>query len=122
MQFSRFSLVGASAALAYVVIATGLLNAFGLAPWWASTLSFFTCVPLAYAAQRRIAFRSRRAHTSAFPRYLATQVANMIVAAVSSEALSRLGFLPVTFVFVAAGGFAVLVSYFLLSRWAFSTP
>jgi putative flippase GtrA len=119
-QFSRFSLVGASVACIYVAAASSFRSLMALPEWWASILACLLCIPVAYMAQRRIAFRSNRAHATALPRYVATQALNLVVAAAASGALGRIGYLPPLVVFSLAGAVAVIASYVLLSRWAFS--
>ena len=43
--------------------------------------------PPAYLFQRRLAFRSRRSHISAFPRYCGIQAASVAVSALASEGI-----------------------------------
>lgn len=119
MQFSRFVLVGVASAAVYVGIANALVAALAWPAWLASTVAYLICIPPAYLLQRRLAFRSRRAHLAAFPRYCGTQAASLVISALASEGLSRIPGLPAGLVFALAAGAAVLFNYAVLSRWTF---
>jgi len=121
MQFSRFVLVGVASAIVYVVIANALLSTFAWSVWLASTVAYLICIPPAYVFQRRLAFRSRRSHISAFPRYCGTQAASIAISALASEGISRIPGLPASMVFALAAAAAVLFNYTVLSRWTFAS-
>ncbi|WP_112661803.1 GtrA family protein [Microvirga flavescens] len=117
-QFSRFTLIGLAAALAYVVIAT-CFGRLGMAAWLASGLSYVICIPFAYLAQKKLAFRSARAHASAFPRYCAVQMVNTVLSSALAAAFARVPEIPGFIVFGVSAALVVGANYIFLSRWAF---
>ncbi|MGO4706733.1 GtrA family protein [Microvirga sp. 2MCAF38] len=118
-QFSRYTMIGASAAAAYVVIATVLGSFFSLDLWVSSAVAYVTCIPFAYLGQKKLAFKSDRPHSFAFPRYCGVQITNTIVSSALSAVFSRIPDLPAFVVFAVSGAMVVGANYVFLSRWAF---
>lgn len=113
-----FLLVGGSAALLYIAFATLLEVHAGLARPWASAIAYGSMIPVAYMAQKTLAFRSTARHATAFPRYLATQLVALATASLVSGAF--LG-LPPPLVYFIAGLCAAVVSFLMLKFWGFAS-
>ena len=113
-EIALFLLVGGTAALLYILIATLLETLVGLTRPWASAVAYGLMVPPAYAAQKRFTFRSSASHSRAFPSYLLTQFVALGVASVVS---SQLGRLPPPLAYGIAGICAAIVSFVLLKFW-----
>ncbi len=76
-------------------------------------------VPPVYLAQRRVTFRSARAHAAAFPRYVATQLAGNAVAVVLSEVFATAVLARPWIAFAAVALVVAVVNFALLKLWAF---
>lgn len=118
LRFVRFLAVGGLGAVAYVLFSY-LLTLAGTRPWIASVVVYSCLIPIVYVAHRRFVFESERAHTTAFPRYVAIQLLSLSLSVVVPWAFEAYGIHPViAFLSVAIG--AALTSYVLQSRWAFA--
>jgi len=114
---AAFLLVGASASVCYIMIAK-LLNWGGLTPTAASAVSYLLCIPLAYAGQRRITFRSSRRHHIAMVRYIATQGLGLTIATATVHFTASAG-LPALLAFVLADVVASAQTYLLQKHWVY---
>jgi putative flippase GtrA len=116
-EVALFLLVGGSAALLYIALATLLELYFGLARTWASAFAYGSTIPIAYSAQKKLTFRSSVSHATAFPRYLATQLVALVTTSIVSGKLAEL---PPPLAYGIAGACAAIVSFLLLKFWGFS--
>jgi putative flippase GtrA len=116
-----FVIIGGTCAALYTLLCIVLTQAAQWPIWAASMFAYAVCVPANYLCQKVLAFQSERAHAVALPRYLATHIGNVVLAAVLSEVLSRIPGLPPTGVFLATAVLVSVTSYVLLDRWAFAT-
>jgi len=114
---AAFVLIGASASLGYIVIAK-LLTWGGLTPTAASAVSYLLCIPLAYAGQRRITFRSSRRHHIAMVRYIVTQVLGLAIATTTVHLASSAG-VPALLAFALADLLASVQTYTLQKHWVY---
>jgi len=114
---AAFLLVGASASVCYIMIAK-LLNWGGLTPTAASAVSYLLCIPLAYAGQRRITFRSSRRHHIAMVRYIATQGLGLTIATATVHFTASAG-LPALLAFFLADVVASAQTYVLQKHWVY---
>lgn len=115
----RFLAVGGAAAGLYVALSTALVE---LAHWRAgvaSIIAYGVCIPAAYAGQKLFAFASPRAHRIALPRYIALQLAGLILAAALAEGLSGVAGVPPVVSFLVAAGAVAAFNYLVMSRWVF---
>ena len=115
----RFTVVGGGAAGFYFALSYLFVRA-GLAPFAGSAIGYIIAFFCAYLAQRRWTFGGTHAHSEAFPRYLAAQLACAVLAgAVAHFAVFELGAAPAV---MAALSTLVssIVSYVLSSRWVFA--
>lgn len=116
-----FLLIGACAALGYV--ATSSLVAglpLGLPRWAVSALCYGAFIAPVYLLHRRYSFKSDAPHESAFPRYLAVQIAGLGIAAVFSYlAYGVLGLpnLPAAMLVIALTSG---LNFLVLRHWAFA--
>ena len=77
----RFLVIGGGFSLAYAVVTALLINRVGTAPFATSVIVYVICIPLAFRAQKRFAFRAKTLRNSAFYIYAATQVAGIALVA-----------------------------------------
>ena len=114
----RFLAVGGSCAALYFLIWLALAG-LGASPFVATVVAYFICFWIGYAAQRQIAFRSKRRHSIAMVRYwighLCGAIAVSVVTAVASTTLD----LPAPVAAAIATVFGGIASYFISSRWVF---
>lgn len=108
--------VGGAAALAYVVVAS-LFVAAGFTPWLVSVLCYAAFVPVVYLTQKRLAFRSSAPHAAAFPRYAATQMLGVALAAALPYATAAA--VPPAAGFLAVAVLVAAANFVLLRWWAF---
>ena len=116
---AAFLLVGASGALAYVLLSS-LLEHYGLSPTLASVASYLICIPIVYLAQRKIAFRSDAPHRAALPKYVAAQLLGVALAAVLPGAMMAQFNAPAPLAFAAVAATIAVTNFLLLRFWAFS--
>lgn len=119
-ELLAFVIVGSISALLYVALNVVFAIGFGMRPGLAIMLTLALLMPPTYLAQRGLAFRSRRPHRAAFPRYVATQAIGNLV----GIAIAELG-APLVSAFPWAAFTAVAVviagtNYFLLKLWTFA--
>lgn len=117
----RFLAVGGTVALVYSVVTAALIAWAGAPPVLTGALLWLACIPLAFHAQRRFAFGADRTRRMAFPIYLATQLASlMLVSGVSAVFVTRV-FLTDTLIYLAATAAAAVLS-FLIARFVTFAP
>lgn len=82
----RFLAVGGGFSLFYAVASAVLINATGIAPLIISVVLYALCIPLAYLAQKYLAFRAKTLRDHAFWMYLGTQLASIaLVSAITTR-------------------------------------
>lgn len=116
MVFVRFVLVGGSFSLGYAVITAGLIRFAAAPPLPTSVVVYLLCIPAAFWAQRRIAFRADRQAKGALWIYAATQIGSLaVISAITTRFVTRV-FWADTLLFVATAGMAAVAS-FLICRY-----
>lgn len=116
-----FLLVGGGGALAFTVLSTLMADAVTMVPRWLTiSVCYLMFLGPVYLLHRRFSFRSGAAHRRAAPRYVAVQLASVVVvAALSFVLIERLG-LPTLPAIVAVLGLTALVNFVVLRLWAFA--
>ena len=120
-SFNWFLVIGAGSSAIYIVLSS-VLHYFSIPAWQASVVSFSICIPLAYIAQKTLAFRSNSPHKRAFPRYIAVQAIGLCLSALMPHLLvtKNLSY-PLTIgVFVLVAGSTSLVSFLVHQRWTYA--
>jgi putative flippase GtrA len=116
-----FLLIGAGAAVGFVIWSSAAIWALPDAPrWLVSAVCYAVFVGPVYLLHRRYSFNSDAPHGHALPRYVAVQLAGLALASVFSFVAYGVLGLP-TF----AAGLLVIaltsgVNFLVLRRWAFS--
>lgn len=116
MAFVRFVLVGGSFSLGYALITAALIGFAAAPPLPTSVLVYLLCIPAAFWAQRRIAFRADRQAKGAIWIYTATQIGSLaVVSAITTRFVTRV-FWQDTLLFLLTAGTAAVAS-FLICRY-----
>ncbi len=111
--FLRFLIVGGSFSLGYAVVTAALIRFAQAPPLPTSVIVYLICIPLAFWAQKKIAFRADQTGRSAMLIYGATQVASLaIVSTVTSRFVTRNFFFD-TALFLVTAGIAAVASYLI---------
>lgn len=111
--FARFAFVGGSFALGYAVLTAALIRFAQAPPLITSIIVYLICIPLAFLAQKRFAFRASDTGRAAIFGYAATQVASLtVVSGITSRFVTR-NFLIDTGLFVVTAGSAAVASYLI---------
>lgn len=119
--FLRFLIVGGSFSLGYAVVTAALIRFAQAPPLPTSVIVYLICIPLAFWAQKKIAFRADQTGRSAMLIYGATQVASLaIVSTVTSRFVTRNFFFD-TALFLVTAGIAAVASY-LICRYIIFRP
>ncbi|WP_322890924.1 MULTISPECIES: GtrA family protein [unclassified Yoonia] len=116
MAFVRFVLVGGSFSLGYALITAGLIRFAAAPPLPTSVVVYLLCIPAAFWAQRRIAFRADQQAKGAIWIYTATQIGSLaVVSAITTRFVTRV-FWQDTLLFLLTAGTAAVAS-FLICRY-----
>jgi putative flippase GtrA len=119
--FLRFLMVGGSFSLGYAVVTAALIRFAQAPPLATSVIVYLVCIPLAFWAQKKIAFRAHTTGRSAMLIYGATQVASLaVVSTVTSRFVTR-NFVYDTALFLVTAGIAAVAS-FLICRYIIFRP
>lgn len=111
--FVRFLVVGGSFSLGYAVITAALIGFADAPPLPTSVVIYLLCIPAAFWAQKRIAFRADQSGRGAMLIYAATQVASIaVVSAITSRFVTKV-FVIDTGLFLVTAGTAAVVSYLI---------
>ena len=98
-----------------------LINRVGTAPFATSVVVYVLCIPLAFRAQKRFAFRAQNLRKSAFYIYAATQAAAIVlVALVTTRFVTYDLFWDTVVMGVTVGASAIL--NFLVGRFVTFRP
>jgi putative flippase GtrA len=113
-----FLTVGGANGLCYLVFAS-VLHFLGLSPTLSSAVAYAVSIPTGYLGQRLYTFRSARPHSVASIRYVAAQLAGLLVTtAATFIGSAALGF-PALLTFFVAAMPAVWASYLIQRFWVF---
>lgn len=119
--FPRFLAVGGSFSLGYAVVTSALIRFAAAPPLPTSVIVYLICIPLAFWAQKKIAFRADQTGRSAMFIYGATQVASLaVVSTITSRFVTRV-FIYDTLIFLVTAAAAAVVSY-LICRYIIFRP
>ena len=106
--FLRFALVGGGFSLGYALITTTLINFAATPPLPTSVVIYVSCIPLAFIAQRRFAFRDGADNGFGLPIYAGTQVICLaFVSVITSRFVSYVFWIDMLLYLVTAGVAAV---------------
>ena len=121
LAFLRFLAVGGSFSLGSAVITSALIR-FASAPSLpTSVMVYLICIPLAFLAQKKFAFRANQTGKSAMLIYAGTQIASLaVVSTITSRFVTR-HFLTDTLIFLVTAGAAAVISY-LICRFIIFRP
>jgi putative flippase GtrA len=118
LKFVRFTAVGLSSALLYVLLVSALLW-FGSGPLvLIHCIAYALSIPYSYLAQRGFTFRSDRLHTIAFPRFLLTNALSFVLST-GIIALSAALDIPTATAVAAAVVVAPSINYLCMNGWVF---
>ncbi len=116
MAFVRFALVGGSFSLGYALITAALIRFAAAPPLPTSVVVYLLCIPTAFWAQRRIAFRADQQARGAIWIYTATQIGSLaVVSAITTRYVTKVFWLDTLLFLVTAG--AAAVASFLICRY-----
>lgn len=119
--FFRFLIVGGSFSLIYSLVTAALIGFANTPPLPTIIIVYLFCIPAAFWAQRKIAFRSERSGTSAMLSYGATQLGTLSLVAVITSRFVTKNFYLDTALFLVTSGSAAVVS-FLICRYIIFRP
>ena len=116
-----FLVIGASGAMAFVVLSTAMiwLNT-GFADWSVNTACYAALIVPVYLMHRRYSFQSDASHWQALPRYMAVQGMALALAAVFSYVIHGALALPTVFSSMLVIALTSGVNFVVLRSWAFA--
>ena len=114
-----FILVGGSAALLYLVLATLLFKFLKTPEWLASAIAWTLCIIPAYYGQKILTFASKSNHIIAFPRYLISQIIAIILSTILSFFLSHFTKIHHIAIFIIVILVVIIASYLFQLFWVF---
>ncbi len=121
MSFVRFLAVGGSFSLGYAIVTAGLIRFADAPPLITSVIVYLLCIPAAFWAQKKIAFRADQTGKSAMLIYGATQVASLAVVSTITSRFVTKNFVFDTVIFLVTAGAAAVISY-LICRYVIFRP
>ena len=119
-ELAIFLVVGGTSALAYTALGVLFTSGIGLRPSLAVLLSLALVLPPTYLAQKRLTFRSNRAHGSALFRYASTQAISNGVAVLGAELFADAIRAQPWLAFITIAVLVACLNYTLLKTWAFA--
>lgn len=120
--FARFAMVGGSFSLGYAILTAGLIRFVDAPPLPTSIIVYLICIPLAFYAQKKFAFRAEGAGRNAMLIYTGTQVASLAVVSTITSRFVTKNFVLDTGLFVVTAGTAAVASYLICRFVIFRTP
>ena len=111
--FLRFAVVGGSFSLGYAVLVAGLIRFADAPPLITSITIYLICIPLAFFAQKKFAFRSNQTGRFAMFVYATTQIASLAVVSTITSRFVTKNFLFDTGLFLITAGSAAVASYLI---------
>ena len=121
-SFLRFLAVGGSFSLGYSVMTAALIRFAGAPPFATSVIVYLLCIPAAFWAQKKIAFRADQTGCAAMLIYAATQVASLAIVSTVTTRLLTMNFLIDTLILLVTAGSAAVISYLICRFIIFRTP
>ncbi|MDX8349860.1 GtrA family protein [Cognatiyoonia sp. IB215446] len=119
--FLRFLAVGGSFSLGYAFVTAGLISLADAPPLLTSVLVYLICIPLAFWAQKNVAFRADQTGRFAMLIYAGTQVASLAVVSTITSRFVTKDFWIDTAIFLVTAGSAAVIS-FLICRYIIFRP
>ncbi len=120
-RFLRFLAVGGSISFGYAIITAGLIRFADAPPLPTSVIIYLICIPIAFLAQKKIAFRADQTDRSAMLIYAATQLGSLAVVSTIISRFVTKNFFFDTALFLVTAGTAAIVSY-LICRYVIFRP
>lgn len=111
--FLRFATVGGSFSLGYATTVAGLIRFADAPPLVTSIAVYLVCIPLAFLAQKKFAFRSDQTGRSAVFIYVATQLTSLVVVSNITSRFVAKNFFFDTGLFLLTAGSAAVASYMI---------
>lgn len=115
----RFLVVGGSFSLVYSVTTALLVGLAGAPALATSILVYAACVPLAFAAQKRVTFRNAETRRWGFLAYAGVQVASVAAVSVVTTRFVTGDFVRDTLIFLVTSGAAAVLSYAVTNAVSF---
>lgn len=119
--FVRFLLVGGAFSFGYSLTNALLIGKAGLPPFATTVGLYLLCIPLAYLAQKRIAFRVRTGSPRRFAVYAGTQLFCLAAIALITTRFVTRNVIIDTGIFLVTVGSAALLS-FLIGKFVVFRP
>lgn len=119
--FLRFLAVGGSFSFGYAIVTAALIRFADAPPLLTSVVVYLLCIPAAFWAQKKIAFRADQTGKSAMFIYAATQVASLAVVSTITSRFVTKNFAVDTLIFLVTAGTAAVASY-LICRYIIFRP
>ena len=117
----QFIGIGASGALAFVVLSSAVIwLQTGVAHWIVNTVCYAALIGPVYLFHRRFSFQSDASHWQAVPRYLAVQGMALALAALFSYVVHGVLTLPTIAASLLVISLTSSVNFIVLRGWAFS--
>jgi putative flippase GtrA len=121
LPFLRFLAVGGSFSFGYAIVTAALIRFADAPPLPTSVFIYLLCIPAAFWAQKKIAFRADQTGRSAMFIYGATQVASLAVVSTITSRFVTKNFMIDTMLFLVTAGCAAVISY-LICRYIIFRP
>jgi len=109
--FGRFVLVGGSLSLGFSVTTSALINLAGTPPLATAVIVYLACIPIGFAAQKRLAFAVEKTRSSAMALYTATQIGSLAVVSAVTTAFVQHDLWRDTLLMLFTAGVAAIVSF-----------
>jgi putative flippase GtrA len=121
MALIRFAMVGGAFSAIYALVTAGLTTYANSPPFVTAVVVYLVCIPAAFAAQAKFAFRQKPAARGAAVIYAGTQLASLaLVVAVTGQFVTGLFWFD-TLIYLVSAGAAALAS-FAICRWIIFAP
>ncbi|PJI86058.1 putative flippase GtrA [Yoonia maricola] len=119
--FVRFLAVGGSFSLGYALVTAALISFANAPPLPTSVIVYLLCIPAAFLAQRKFAFRGHQSGRAGFLIYGVTQLGSLVMVSTITSRLVTRNFMIDTGLFLVIAGTAAVVSY-LICRYVIFRP
>jgi putative flippase GtrA len=107
--FLRFLLIGGGTSAIFSLTTAGLIRFADAPPFATSVIVYLLCIPAAFFAHKRFAFRVQRPRKTAFVIYLATQICSLcLVAVISTRYVTQIFWQDTALLLVTSAAAAVL--------------
>lgn len=119
--FIRFVGVGGSFSIGYAMTVAALVRFTAAPPLITSITIYMACIPLAFLAQKKFAFRVGKTARRAILIYAATQIACLILVSLITSRFVRGVFLFDAVLFLITAGSTALLSYLICRFLVFTS-